>query len=164
METFSALLTLYAGNSPVPGEFPTQRPVTRSFDVYFDLRPNRRLSKQSWGWWFETASCSLWRHRNAASLSSFHSLHWSFPSQLARVSMSWRHHGVLALYQRNVVWSLYRSKYVWIRIEINLHVIGDIKSTSFCFMCWELLNLMFMRTVNCIFIPVYLHFNWPSGW
>ena len=28
-----------------PGEFPTQRPVTRSFDVYFDLRLNKRLSK-----------------------------------------------------------------------------------------------------------------------
>ena len=64
METFSALLAICAGNSPVPGEFPTQRPVTRSFDVYFDLRPNKRLSKQSWGWWFETLSCSLWRHRN----------------------------------------------------------------------------------------------------
>ena len=47
-----------------PGEFPTQRPVTRSFDVYFDLCPNKWLSKQSWGWWFETLSCSLWRHRN----------------------------------------------------------------------------------------------------
>ena len=47
-----------------PGEFPTQRPVTRSSDVYFDLRPNKRLSKQSLGWWFETLSCSLWRHRN----------------------------------------------------------------------------------------------------
>ena len=33
METFSALLAICAGNSPVPGEFPTQRPVTRSFDV-----------------------------------------------------------------------------------------------------------------------------------
>ena len=54
METFSALLAICAGNSPVPGEFPTQRPVTRSFDVYFDLRPNKWLSKQSWGWWFET--------------------------------------------------------------------------------------------------------------
>ena len=39
-------------------------PVTRSFDVYFDLRPNTRLSKQSWGWWFETPSRPLWRHRN----------------------------------------------------------------------------------------------------
>ena len=52
------------GNSPVPGEFPTQRPVTRSFDVLFDLRLNKRLSKQSWGWWFETQSCPLWRHCN----------------------------------------------------------------------------------------------------
>ena len=64
METFSALLAICAGNSPVPGEFPTQRPVTRSFDVFFDLHPNKRLSKQWWGWWFETLSCPLWRHRN----------------------------------------------------------------------------------------------------
>ena len=46
------------------GEFPTQRPVTRSFDVFFDLHPNKRLSKQWWGWWFETPSSPLWRHRN----------------------------------------------------------------------------------------------------
>ena len=47
-----------------PGEFPTQRPATRSFDVFFDLRLNKRLSKQPWGWWFETPLWSLWRHRN----------------------------------------------------------------------------------------------------
>ena len=64
METFSALLAICAGNSPVPGEFPTQRLVTRSFDVYFDLLRVKRLSKQSWGWWFETLSHSFWRHRN----------------------------------------------------------------------------------------------------
>ena len=64
METFSALLAICAGNSPVPVEFPPQRPVTRSFDVYFDLRPNKRLSKQSWGWWFATLSWSLWRRCN----------------------------------------------------------------------------------------------------
>ena len=64
METFSASLAIYAGNSPVPGEFPAQRPVTRSFDVFFDLRLNKRLTKQSWGWWFETLSRPLWRHRN----------------------------------------------------------------------------------------------------
>ena len=64
METFSALLTICAGISPVPGEFPTQRPVTRSFHVFFDLRLNKRLSKQSGCWWFETLSCSVWRHRN----------------------------------------------------------------------------------------------------
>ena len=47
-----------------PGEFPTQRPVTRSFDVIFYLRLNKRLSKLPWGWWFETPSWSLWRHCN----------------------------------------------------------------------------------------------------
>ena len=47
-----------------PGEFPTQRPVTRSFDVFFDLRLNKRLSKQPWGWWFEAPSWSLWRQCN----------------------------------------------------------------------------------------------------
>ena len=47
-----------------PGEFLTQRPVTRSFDVSFDLRLNKRLSKHTWGWWFETLSGPLWRQRN----------------------------------------------------------------------------------------------------
>ena len=64
METFSALLAICAGNSPVPGEFPAQRPVTRNFDVFFDLRPNKRFSKQWWGWWVETPSSPLWRHCN----------------------------------------------------------------------------------------------------
>ena len=45
------------------GEFPSQRPVTR-FDVFFDLRLNKRLSKQLWGWWFETLSRSIWHQRN----------------------------------------------------------------------------------------------------
>ena len=65
METFSALLAICAGNSPVPGEFPAQRPVTRSFDVFFDLRLNQWLSKQSWSWWFETLPRPLWRHCKA---------------------------------------------------------------------------------------------------
>ena len=59
------------GNSPVTGEFPAQRPVTRSFDVFFDLRLNIWLSKQSWGWWFETPSRSLWRNCNVLHLHTF---------------------------------------------------------------------------------------------
>ena len=55
METFSALLAICAGNSPVNGEFPSQRPMPRSFDVFFDLGLNKRLIKQSWGWWFMTS-------------------------------------------------------------------------------------------------------------
>ena len=62
----SALLALCAGNSPVTGEFPSQRPVTRSFDIFFDLRLNKRLSKQSRGWWFDTPARSLWRHCNGS--------------------------------------------------------------------------------------------------
>ena len=61
METFFVLLALCAGNSPATGEFPSQRPVTRSFYFFFNLRLNKQLSKQSRGWWFETPSRSLWR-------------------------------------------------------------------------------------------------------
>ena len=62
MATFSALLALCVGNSPVTGEFPSQTPVMWSFDVFFDLHLNKWSSIQSWGWWFETPSRSLWRH------------------------------------------------------------------------------------------------------
>ena len=65
----SALLAICAGNSPVPGEFTTKRPVTLSFDVFFDLRLSKRLSKQWWGWWFETLSCPLWRHCNVLKIN-----------------------------------------------------------------------------------------------
>ena len=64
MDTFSALLAFWAGNSPVAGEFPAQRPVTRSFDVSFDLCLSKQLSKLSWGWWFETLSRPLRCHCN----------------------------------------------------------------------------------------------------
>ena len=49
-------------------EFPTQGPVTRSFDVFFDLPLNKQLSKQSWVWWFATLSRPLWRHSNVLGL------------------------------------------------------------------------------------------------
>ena len=64
MQTFSSLLAICAGNSPVTGYFPAQRPVTRSFEVFFDLCLNKWLSKQWWGWWFEMPLCPLWRHCN----------------------------------------------------------------------------------------------------
>ena len=59
---------IFRVTGPLCGEFTghrAQRPVTRSFDVFFDLRLNTRLSKQPWGWWFETPSWSLWHHCNA---------------------------------------------------------------------------------------------------
>ena len=61
---------LFRVTGPLCGEFTghrlilAQRPVTRNFDVFYDLRLNKRLSKQSWGWWFETSSRSSCRHCN----------------------------------------------------------------------------------------------------
>ena len=60
----SPLLAFYEGNSPVNGEFPSRKPVTRSFDVFFDLRLNKRLSKQPRRRWLGTPSRSLWCHCN----------------------------------------------------------------------------------------------------
>ena len=66
-----------------PGEFPSQRPVTRSFDVFFDLHLNKCLSKQSRGWRFEMPLRPLWRHCNVNSLSGIHNciVSWSSLSQ-----------------------------------------------------------------------------------
>ena len=67
---------------PLCGEFTGDRwrPVTRSFDVLFDLRLNERLNKQSWGWWFETLLRPLWRHSNEIR----------FPSTTAAVLWIWK--------------------------------------------------------------------------
>ena len=60
METFSASMALCEGNSPFTGEFPSQRTVTRSFDVFFYPALNNQLSKQSTRRWSEAPSCPLW--------------------------------------------------------------------------------------------------------
>ena len=70
MKIFSLSLAFRAGNSPVTGEFHSQRPVTRSFDVFFDQCENKWLSKQSWGWWFEMPLRPLWRHCNVKFLTT----------------------------------------------------------------------------------------------
>ena len=88
--------------SPVKtGEFPAQRPVTRSFDVFFDLHPNKRLCKQWRGWWFETPSCPLWRHCNAYCLLQNGS--WGFRSSswvIIYVTKIWKH-------QKKIVYTKY---------------------------------------------------------
>ena len=96
MEAFSALLAICAGNSPVTGEFSTQRPVSQSFDVFFDLRLIKRLSKQSRGWWFETPSCSLRRHCNEfAGFTEYPNT--SFQENISEINIVWGqiHHLVL---------------------------------------------------------------------
>ena len=66
-ETIFRVTGPLCGEFTGPGEFPTQKPVTRSFDVFVDLRLNKRLSKQPSGWWFETPSWSLWCQCNVPS-------------------------------------------------------------------------------------------------
>ena len=76
MKTFSALLTLSEGNSPVTGKFPSQRPLMQSFVVFFYLYLNKRLSKQSRRRWCDTPSRSLWRHCNDGYMSSPSRIFW----------------------------------------------------------------------------------------
>ena len=91
METFSALLAICAGNSPVTSEFPVQRPVTQSFDIFFDLHLNKGLSKQSWGWWFETPLHSLWRHCKMYNeyVQEIHLFWWFIASYMASFNSWW---------------------------------------------------------------------------
>ena len=96
METFSALLAICAGNSRVPGEFPAQRPVTRSFDVFFDLRLNKLLSKQSWGWWFETLSHPLWRQCNGCLENNSSAVTWREHPSYCRTTVGIRPLGFLS--------------------------------------------------------------------
>ena len=89
METFFALLAISAGNSPVTGEFPAQRPMTRSFNVFFGLRLNIRLSEQPRGWWFETQSRPLWCHCNVIGMDfSGSSPLWLMAREVA---IGWHH-------------------------------------------------------------------------
>ena len=106
METFSALLAICVGNSPVPGEFPAQRPVTQSFDVFFDLCLNKRLSKQSWDWWFETLSRPLWRHRNECIHTYGDAPHRYDMSIVLIASFLFPSRNIRHANHRDMVWSL----------------------------------------------------------
>ena len=96
-----------------PHEFPTQRPVTRSFDVCFALRLNKRLSKQPWGWWFETPSWSLWRQCNGKVTSKYNDgiLEWNTEWQI------------------NKIYTLYKGGMRWVRGRVGSGGINH-KSTN----------------------------------
>ena len=95
METFSALLALCAG-----------RPVTRSFDVFFDLRLNKRSSKQSWGWWFQTPSRSSWRHCNDVWTFSYLKSYFTGISRGVTVEPSYNMIIVFFHDTHNMLWTL----------------------------------------------------------
>ena len=81
-----------------PRWIPAQRPVTRSFDVFFDLRLNKWLSKQSWGWWLDTLSHPLWRHCNALlNTKRTDDFRWKW-----QYSLSWRREMFQSVYHGNL--------------------------------------------------------------
>ena len=112
METFSALLAICAGNSPVIGEFPAQRPVTRTFDVFFDLRLNKPFSTQSWGWWFETPSRPLCRHRNGI----FHQNYFCNICTIATLNIFLKNYCTIffmRMYQKKIICQIFRYHTYW---------------------------------------------------
>ena len=67
------------GNPPITGGFPSQRPVTQSFDVFFYLCLNTQLRKQSRRRWFEIHSRSLWRYCNEVLIYGIRMVIWNTP-------------------------------------------------------------------------------------
>ena len=88
MKTFSVLLTLCSRNPLVTGEFPSQRPVMQSFDVFF-VYLNKRLSKQSKRWWFDMPLPSLWCHCNVFVTVSFSIIITNTFSNIAQHCWKW---------------------------------------------------------------------------
>ena len=80
METFSALLALCVGNSPVTGGFPPQRQVTRSFDVFFDLR--QKIKK-------------IWVNNREAGVLRPHRAHYSVIIMTRPIFLTWINHDFL---------------------------------------------------------------------
>ena len=147
MATFSALLAICAGNSPVPGEFPTQRPVMWSFDVFFDLRLNKWLSKQFWGWWFEMLSCPLWHDRSGCIYT------YGFPNIHGLILM-------ILCWKKKISWSV-----LWLTnhkvVPFNVVLLFDIgnllqiKNASQLPTRWNEYNLNWCKL---------LHEKWCNGW
>ena len=134
IETFSALMALWVGNSPVTDEFPSQRPVTRSFDVYIDLGLNKWLIKQSRRWWFETPSCPLWCHCNVIQV-------WRIQTKLKCVFVL-----RILIWNTCVVWNLVAVNFIsfayweaWFRFCImksnNLEIFKEVSDIGWCLKC-----------------------------
>ena len=83
METWSASLVLCEGNPWISDGFPSQKTVTQSFDVFFDLRLDKQLNKRLRSWWFETPSHPLWRHCNEVMICRLYGTYtWNIVSLL----------------------------------------------------------------------------------
>ena len=156
-------MALCAGNSPVPGEFPALRPVTRSFDVYFDLRLNKRLSKQWWGWWFETPSRPLWRQCNDTPQVFQLGKSKSRKQTGLRVAHGhifnycWNHHfTIINAYRYNMAISFP----YWSVLILHLETLNSKTESTSRFLCVKWDKYCDHRSFQGIHIK---HFRFPSG-
>ena len=162
MEAFSALLAICAGNSPVTGELPTQRPVTRSFDVFFDLRLNKRLSKQSWSWWIETPSRPLWRQCNGGLFPHKD----RFP--VIKISTSWGRLIIVMVIPMMVRWYFYIETAIALLSVLGMIPILHFATMSRNYMGIELYAnsdastyLLFCQTISRKYVFVVI--SWPGA-
>ena len=125
-----------------PRWIPRTKAVTPSFDVFFDLRLNKRLSKQSWGWWFETLSRSLRRHRNASFL-----LHYHFDNRRV-AQFQWSH-------CERYDWNLSISSHARNREQTLYDSLNALKMSPVCGLQWivtEITSLVISK-----YIPFYVN-------
>ena len=130
-----------------PGEFPTQRPVTRSFDIFFDLRLNKRLSKQPWGWWFETLSRPLWRHRNV--------VHWN--------GIQWLHKyldfkSCMAIYESFILANINYCPLVWMFVnKTNFYILEKVHERALRFIQKNLvIDVWFLNNIKIFLFALSL--------
>ena len=124
-------------------EFPAQRPVTRSFDIFFDLRLNKRLSKQPRGWWFETPPWSLWRQCNDIFDQ------WiSIQLLCCSASRGWWYYWLFESHAYNTL----------ICFDINSKIIGPVHKCDLIFKCEE--SITFWAIVNNWFESKKFKFIW----
>ena len=128
-ETFSELLVICERNPPVSGEFPSPRPMTQSFDVFFDLRLKSGWAKWLRRRWFETHWRSLWRHCNAE-------LH-AWPISISSFRLASIHELPLWVWDGHKV-ALYPISYYWSAMEPWQDCSASIYSRWFIYALLEL--------------------------
>ena len=157
----SALLALCAGNSPVTGEFPSQRPVTWGFDVFFDLHLNKSLDKQSWSWWLETPSRSLWRHCNVWCQSV--SLQSCCQQPRIRVPLLF-----MFLKQHNYKLSFAKKNNVSIQTVSSVMYLENVcistYMTRFSFCCVDIDNIIHQKCASANWLSTHSHMRKKYPW
>ena len=131
-------------------EFPAQWPVTRSFDAFFDLCLNKRLSKQSRRKWFEGPSRSLWRHCNVSHKNLCNCL--NIPSQ-------WIKWFIRALPWRWFQLMNHTSNGSWC-----MGIKGEMSGTVCVTFTWDMYIYIWVVYSLCFFCCLFITVTWWYVW